>query len=177
MTGKIRAIFGLGCLLMAAGAGARRDDLSRSSGSRAYKTPAGPPTSPPPYAPGLGDFRDRLCAAHRTKLWLAGKNQDWTLAAYESSELGETFDDVVTYQATWKNVPVGKLVKAMIDPALKKVDAAIAARKPGQFPRRLRDADAGVQFLPAGAAQFRQGHRAARQSLSRSEIRRALNWH
>jgi len=88
---------------------------------------------PPPYAPGLGDFMTAYVQPHHTKLWLAGSAGDWKLAAYEADELGETFDDIATYQATWNKVPVARLVKAIIEPALKKVDAAIAAKNAADF--------------------------------------------
>lgn len=89
--------------------------------------------APPPYAPGLGDFMTAYVQPHHIKLWLAGSAGDWKLAAYEASELGETFDDVATYQATWNNVPVARLVKAIIEPALKKVEASIASKNMVQF--------------------------------------------
>jgi hypothetical protein len=81
-----------------------------------------------PYAPGLGDFMTAYVQPHHIKLWLAGNVGNWSLAAYEADELSETFEDVTTYQATWKNVQVAALVKSMIEPAMKRVDAAIAAK-------------------------------------------------
>src|SRR5579864_9110847 len=72
--------------------------------------------APPPYTPGLGDFMTAYVQPHHTKLWLAGSAGDWKLAAYEADELGETFDDIATYQATWNKVPVAQLVKAIIEP-------------------------------------------------------------
>jgi hypothetical protein len=80
------------------------------------------------YAPGLGDFMTAYVQPHHIKLWLAGSAGNWKLAAYEANELSETFEDVTTYQATWKNVPVAQLVKEIILPALNKVDAAIAGK-------------------------------------------------
>ena len=86
-----------------------------------------------PYSPGLGDFMTAYVQPHHVKLWLAGSTGNWKLAAYEADELGETFDDVTTYQRTWKNVPVAKLVKSLLVPALKKVDAAIASKNTADF--------------------------------------------
>jgi hypothetical protein len=87
------------------------------------KAPAQPIES---YVPGLGDFMTAYVQPHHIKLWLAGSAGNWRLAAYEAAELGETFGDISSYQATWKSVPVAQLVKANIEPALKSVDAAIA---------------------------------------------------
>lgn len=86
-----------------------------------------------PYAPGLGDFMTAYVQPHHIKLWLAGNVGNWKLAAYEADELTETFEDITTYQATWKNVPVAQLVKAMIEPAMKNVDAAIADKNLAVF--------------------------------------------
>jgi hypothetical protein len=91
-----------------------------------------PPTTkagaaaPEAYAPGLGDFMTAYVQPHHIKLWLAAKSGNWDLAAYEASELAETFEDVSTYQATWKDAPVAQLVKAIIQPKLTQIDSAIA---------------------------------------------------
>jgi hypothetical protein len=94
------------------------------------KPPARPVES---YVPGLGDFMTAYVQPHHIKLWLAGSAGNWSLAAYESAELGETFEDISNYQATWKSVPVAQLVKANIEPALRIVDAAIAHHDAAAF--------------------------------------------
>ena len=40
------------------------------------------------------------------KLWWAGQAANWDLAAYEIKELGEGFDDIVTYHPTHEESPV-----------------------------------------------------------------------
>jgi hypothetical protein len=70
---------------------------------------------------------------HHTKLWFAGASGNWRLADYEANELDETFDDVKTYQSTWKGVPVARLVGVLIEPPLKQVKAAIAAKNIAAF--------------------------------------------
>ncbi|HTW34328.1 MAG TPA: hypothetical protein VMD53_06910 [Rhizomicrobium sp.] len=89
--------------------------------------------APEPYAPGLGDFMTAYIQPHHTKLWLAGASGNWELAAYEANELDETFSDVKTYKPSWKNVPVAKLVGAILKPSLRQVDAAIAAKNVTAF--------------------------------------------
>lgn len=90
-------------------------------------------SAPPPYAPGLGDFMTAYVQPHHLKLWYAGKAANWTLAAYEADELGETFDDVSTYEAEWEGIPVAQLIKAMIEPPLEKVKAAVEEKNAAQF--------------------------------------------
>jgi hypothetical protein len=41
-----------------------------------------------------------------SKLWFAGQAANWDLASYEIKELGEGFDDVVTYHPTHEESPV-----------------------------------------------------------------------
>jgi len=118
MTGKRRLALLWGVLFLVSAAG-----LSVAA------TAAGPE----PYAPGLGDFMTAYVQPHHTKLWFAGAAGNWELAAYEANELDETFEDVKTYQGTWKNVPVDRLVGALLEPSLKKVDAAIAAKNIAAF--------------------------------------------
>jgi len=102
-------------------------DISAATNRPAPTTePAAPP--PDPYTPGLGDFMTAYVQPHHIKLWLAANAGNWQLAAYEASELRETFEDISTYQATWKNAPVAKLVETIIAPTLKDVDAAIARK-------------------------------------------------
>jgi hypothetical protein len=112
----------LGSAFVVAGAGA---GLATN-----VKAPAQPVES---YVPGLGDFMTAYVQPHHIKLWLAGSAGNWKLAAYEASELGETFEDISNYQAAWKSVPVAQLVKANIEPALKTVDAAIAQHDAAAF--------------------------------------------
>jgi hypothetical protein len=104
---------------------------------------AGAAAAPDSYAPGLGDFMTAYVQPHHIKLWLAGSSGDWNLAAYEADELGETFDDISTYASTWKGVPVAQLVKAIIEPDIKKVDSAIAAKNAAAFKTAYTQLTAG----------------------------------
>src|SRR5216684_1872495 len=58
-----------------------------------------------PYTPGLGEIMTLQQMRH-TKLWLAGQAGNWDLAAYEIKELGEGFDDILTYHPTHEESPV-----------------------------------------------------------------------
>ena len=89
--------------------------------------------APPPYAPGLGDFMTAYVQPHHLKLWYAGQAANWALAAYEADELGETFQDVSTYEAEWESVPVAQLIQTLIEPSLERVKATIEARNATQF--------------------------------------------
>jgi hypothetical protein len=51
----------------------------------------------------------------RTKLWLAGSNENWQFAAYELDELIEAFDDVEQYQPEWNSFPIGRKATATLE--------------------------------------------------------------
>jgi len=84
--------------------------------------------TPEPYVPGLGDFMTAYVQPHHVKLWLSGSARNWPLARYEADELSETFEDVVSYQGKWHDLPVASLVKDNIDPALAELGKAIDAK-------------------------------------------------
>ncbi|MBS1750940.1 MAG: hypothetical protein JST63_13635 [Bacteroidetes bacterium] len=48
------------------------------------------------YKPGLGEFMGNV-QVHHSKLWFAGKNQNWKLAGFEINEIKESFDDIKKY--------------------------------------------------------------------------------
>jgi len=48
------------------------------------------------YAPGLGEIMT-LTQIHHSKLWFAGKAENWKLAEYEVKELQEGFDNAVKF--------------------------------------------------------------------------------
>ena len=91
------------------------------------------------YEPGLGDFMTAYVQPHHLKLWFAGVAGNWELAAYEARELDETFDDVVSYQSRWHDLPIRKLVQSLIRPQIKRVSDAIAAKDFSQFRRTYED--------------------------------------
>ena len=77
----------------------------------ACRQPSRAPTASPSnaateaYVPGLGEIITLQQMRH-TKLWLAGQAGNWDLAGYEVKELGEGFDDVVTFHPTHEDSPV-----------------------------------------------------------------------
>ena len=86
----------------------------------------------PPYTPGLGELMSANQMRH-AKLWFAGEAGNWPLAAYELDELKEGFADVLTYQPHFKGKPIAKLLEPMTEPALARLEAAIAARDRARF--------------------------------------------
>src|SRR6202051_2701492 len=53
-----------------------------------------------PYAPGLGEFMTATQLRH-AKLWFAGKENNWDLAAYEIDEIMEGLEDAARLYPTF----------------------------------------------------------------------------
>lgn len=84
------------------------------------------------YVPGLGDLMNESMQLHHTKLWIAGHADNWALAAYEVKEMGETVDDIATFQGNWHGKPIGAMAKSLT-PDLELLNQAIQARNPVKF--------------------------------------------
>jgi len=86
------------------------------------------------YAPGLGEIMTFTQLRH-AKLWMAGAAGNWDLAAYETDELEEGFQDVVTYHPTHKDapLPVSEILPAMTQAPLAALRAAISRRDQAAF--------------------------------------------
>jgi len=78
------------------------------------------------YVPGLGELMSLQQMRH-TKLWFAGQAGNWELAAYEVDELGEGFDDVVSFHPTLGNRPVAPrdMVPELVTAPLDSLGAAV----------------------------------------------------
>jgi hypothetical protein len=72
------------------------------------------------YKPGLGEFMSDI-QAHHSKLWFAGKNQNWKLADFEVHEIMEAIEDIQQYDTARKE---SKTIN-MIGPVLDSVSIAI----------------------------------------------------
>jgi hypothetical protein len=85
-----------------------------------------------PYQPGLGEFMTATQLRH-AKLWFAGKNNNWALAAYEIDEIKEGLEDAAKYHANNDGVAVAELIKAIIDPRLEQLEKAVEGKSSTQF--------------------------------------------
>jgi Skp family chaperone for outer membrane proteins len=80
------------------------------------------------YKPGFGEMMSSI-QAHHNKLWFAGKNTNWQLAAFEVKELHEIIDDIKKFQ---KDRSETKKMD-MINPSLQKVKEAINQKHTTDF--------------------------------------------
>jgi len=72
------------------------------------------------YKPGFGELMTNV-QSHHSKLWFAGKYQNWRLAKFEIKELNEIVADILKYQTERKE---SQYIK-MMNPALDSLNIAI----------------------------------------------------
>ena len=102
--------------------------------------PAAPPNAAPaggaaaaPYVMTMGDMMNTLIQPRHTKLGLAGKAENWALAAYAATEIRQAFAGIAKAQPKFAGMPVGTLVEVAINPPMKAVDDAIKQQDTQQF--------------------------------------------
>ncbi len=77
------------------------------------------------YVMTMGDMMNTLIQPRHTKLGLAGKAENWALAAYAATEIRQAFAGIAKAQPKFAGMPVGTLVDVAINPPLKAVDTAV----------------------------------------------------
>jgi hypothetical protein len=93
--------------------------------SAAAQTAPESQAAPPPYRPGLGDLMTTTVQPRHTKLGFAGREKNWTYAAYELRELEEAFDRLSVQWPQWQRVRIVELVETMIRDPLYELGLAI----------------------------------------------------
>ena len=105
---------------------------------------------PGSYVPGLGEFMTATQLRH-AKLWFAGKNLNWGLAAYEVDEIKEGLEDASKLHATFEGIPVADMIKTIIEPRIEKLGKAIEAKSSAQFIAAFDDLTDGCNSCHAAA--------------------------
>ncbi|MBS1575949.1 MAG: hypothetical protein JST09_11660 [Bacteroidetes bacterium] len=80
------------------------------------------------YKPGFGEFMSSI-QVHHEKLWFAGTNQNWQLAAFEINEIKESLDDIQTY---CQDRPETKSLSMIVSP-LDSINQAIEQKNLSSF--------------------------------------------
>ncbi|MBR0715909.1 hypothetical protein [Bradyrhizobium liaoningense] len=89
------------------------------------------------YVPKLGDIMSAAQARHQ-KLWLAGKAQNWELAAYELHQLKAS---LVEAALLYSGIPVSNVTT--LEPSLQSVSDAIGAKDGRKFAKALGELTEG----------------------------------
>ena len=77
-----------------------------------------------PYNPGLGEFMTATQLRH-AKLWFAGKDSNWDLAAYEINEIKEGLEDAARLHPNFDGVPVAGMIRSIINPRIEELERVI----------------------------------------------------
>src|SRR5260370_15132696 len=103
-----------------------------------------------PYQPGLGEFMTATQLRH-AKLWFAGKQNNWDLAAYEIDEIKEGLEDAARLHPTFDGVPVAEMIKTIIDPRIEELEKAVRAKSSAKFSVAFDELTSGCNSCHAGA--------------------------
>jgi hypothetical protein len=87
------------------------------------------------------------------KLWFAGKDSNWDLAAYEIDEIKEGFEDAARLHPTFDGLPVAEMIKTIIDPRIKRLEKAIEGKNSSQFITAFDELTNGCNSCHAGASK------------------------
>ena len=103
-----------------------------------------------PYEPGLGEFMTATQIRH-AKLWFAGKQSNWDLAAYEIDEIKEGLEDAATLHPTFDGVPIAAMIETIINPRIEELEKAVRARSDAKFIAAFDELTSGCNTCHAGA--------------------------
>ncbi len=86
-------------------------------------TASAPPM--PDYHPSMGDLMTMAIQPRHTKLGLAGRQKNWTYAAYELSELRNAFTRIAHTIPTYRTMDTAAMIDAMTREPLAALEQAI----------------------------------------------------
>ncbi|WP_439399263.1 hypothetical protein ACRQ5Q_17865 [Bradyrhizobium sp. PMVTL-01] len=105
-----------------------------------------------PYQPGLGEFMTATQLRH-AKLWFAGEQNNWDLAAYEIDEIKEGLEDAARLFPTHDGIPVAEMIKTIIDPRIEELEKAVTAQSSTKFTAAFDELTSGCNSCHAGASK------------------------
>ena len=106
--------------------------LCLSLGSLGPVTAQPPPKDPNHYVPGLGDLMESLQVQHG-KLWFAGDQLNWPLAAYSLDAIKEGIADMVVLRPRYKGESIVEMLNGLTAEPLRDLEEAVAAKDRAGF--------------------------------------------
>jgi len=98
------------------------------------QTPAAPQgPAPQAYRPGLGDLMTMTVQPRHIKLGLAGREKNWSFAAYELHELEESFERIVRVWPMYRKTNIAELMVATTKEPMDAVSQAIKSADAARF--------------------------------------------
>jgi hypothetical protein len=111
------------------------------------------------YLPRLADMMNDAMQIHHIKLWIAGRANNWTLAAYEAKKIKETIEEIketiIDIQALlpqWRHVTLGEML-TKFDSSLMALDEAVKVKDAGRFETSYRELTATCNACHVSAGQ------------------------
>ncbi|MBI3514227.1 MAG: cytochrome c [Proteobacteria bacterium] len=89
--------------------------------------------APPAYRPGLGDLMTMTVQPRHIKLAVAGRERNWSYAAYELHQLEEAFDRVARNWPTWRSVPIAEMMTSLTKEPMAALAEAIKSADASRF--------------------------------------------
>src|SRR3984957_11056046 len=108
--------------------------------------PASPaPTSPAPtmFNPGVGELMNLIVQPRHTKLWLAGRDANWSLADYEIKELRAALANVAKARPVFREQKVADNVETFLGGPFRAVEESIRDRDATKFAAAYASVNAG----------------------------------
>jgi hypothetical protein len=90
------------------------------------------------HAAALGDLMTAFVQPRHIKLGLAGREQNWSYAAYELDQLRETFADLAEILPKYRDLSIPDLITSTVKEPLAALDRAIRAKDRNQFTSAYR---------------------------------------
>lgn len=90
-------------------------------------------TAQPQYHPGLGDLMTMTVQPRHIKLAFAGREKNWTYAAYELHELEEAFERAAQVWPQWRSVPIAQMMDSVTKEPMAAVSQAIKDADTNEF--------------------------------------------
>ena len=85
------------------------------------------------FKPAMDDLMTMLIQPRHVKLYYAGQQKNWTLAAFELNELGAALRRIGQTIPKYRNISVDPTVASIFAPKIQAMNAAIKAANPQQF--------------------------------------------
>jgi hypothetical protein len=114
--------------------------LVAQSGDTSAQSPS---TAPTTFNPGVGELMNLIVQPRHTKLWLAGREANWTLAEYEIKELRSALANVAKARPVFRERSVAESVNMFMSGGFGAIDDAIRDRDAAKFTAAYATVNAG----------------------------------
>ena len=91
------------------------------------------------FKPGLDDLMNMLVQPRHLKLWAAGQQRNWPLAAFQLRELRNAFDRIAATIPKYTNIDLGPTFINIMDSQVRAVNGAITSQNSALFNTAFAD--------------------------------------